>query len=111
MKYAAAMVIAAMAVAGASSARAEMPNYDVEGHCKQVGDAVGGSEEIRQACLQEEQAAYDKLKPKWDGLPTAMKNHCDQVGRAVGESFEILQACVEQEIQATKANQQFQFKR
>lgn len=102
---------AAFAFAYASAAQAEMPDYDVASYCQRVSDAVGKSEEIRHACLVQEQMAYDTLKPQWDALATSMRNHCDQVARSVGQSFEILKACVDQERQATKENQQFQFKR
>lgn len=59
-----------------------------------------------------EQSAYNRLKPVWDTLSTAMKNHCDQVATfGGGGSYSILSGCVDQEISAAKANETFQFKR
>ncbi len=94
-----------------AAARAEMPDYDVDKHCNQVYEMAGKSQAIKQACYQQEQQAYDKLKPKWDALPASMRSHCDQVGRMAGQSFTLLEACVEQEQQAKDQNKQFKFQR
>lgn len=92
---------------------ADLPIYDVKGHCESVA-AFGGSpsQSILNGCLNMEQSAYNRLKPVWDTLPTAMKNHCDQVATfGGGGSYSILSGCVDQEISAAKANETFRFKR
>jgi hypothetical protein len=101
------------AVAFAWPAAAEMPNYDVGGHCKKVA-AFGGtsSQMILNACYRQEQSAYNGLKPTWDQLPAMIRAHCDQVAKfGGGGSFMILQACIEQERTAAHANDDFQFQR
>ena len=100
-------------VATTPVARAEMPAYDPERYCKEVSSSIGvPSETLRNSCLRMEQAAYDGLKPRWDGLPTSVRGYCDGIARAVGSpSYTLLQSCVQQEQQAGDANQHFQFKR
>jgi hypothetical protein len=94
-------------------ASAEMPNYDVDGHCGQVSSFGGSpSQMIKQACYQQEQHAYDGLKPTWDALPSGMQRHCDQVARfGGGGSYMLLAACVDQERAASDSNGQFTFRR
>jgi hypothetical protein len=94
-------------------AGAEMPHYDPGVYCRQVAGFGGNfSEFMMNACLTQEQAAYNSLKPQWDGLPAAMRNYCDQVAAFGGAgSFFMLNACVEQERKAARANRGFQFQR
>ncbi|MFI5020763.1 MAG: hypothetical protein ACHQRJ_03780 [Alphaproteobacteria bacterium] len=101
-----------LAVLAAAPALAEMPRYDVAAHCKAIAEVGGApSEAIRQGCYQQEQAAYDALKPRWDQLEAAMRQHCDQIARAGGRgSYAILEGCIQQEIEAGKANKGFEFK-
>lgn len=105
------VVLALVLIAAPGAARAEMPNYDVEAHCRQVGQVAGGSQEMENFCLRQEQSAYDSLKPVWDGLPASLRSHCDQVAQMAGGSFEMLKFCVGQEIKAARANQRFHFQR
>ena len=95
------------------AAFAEMPDYDVKPHCNRVASVGGGmSQMILQGCYQEEQSAYDQLKPMWDKLLPQLREHCDQIAKVGGGgSFTILQGCVQEELQARKQNQQFQFRR
>jgi hypothetical protein len=105
-------VVAAVAF-GATSSHAAMPNYDPAFHCARVASFGGApSEVIRNTCLQQEQEAYNDLKPKWDGLPAALRAHCDRVASfGGGGTFVILKTCVEQELEAAQQNRQFQFQR
>lgn len=79
-----------------------LPAYDVEGHCKAVASFGGNySAVLDNACLEMEQAAYDRLKASWSELPAEARTHCDKVARFGGKgSFSLLQACLEQEVQA-----------
>ncbi|TAJ90421.1 hypothetical protein [Reyranella sp.] len=108
------MIAAAVAVfVMTAPAWADMPIYDVKKHCDAVA-AFGGtpSQSILNGCLNMEQSAYDRLKPVWNTLPTAMQNHCDQVATfGGGGSYSLLSGCVDQEISAAKANENFRFKR
>jgi hypothetical protein len=107
-------ILAAIALTvAAAAARAEMPDYDVKAHCQRIS-AIGGtpSQMILQGCYQQEQAAYDALKPMWDTLPAALRAHCDHIARiGGGGTFMILQGCIEQETSAAQQNDKFQFKR
>jgi hypothetical protein len=102
-----------LATATATAARAEMPVYDVEAHCEGIASFGGASSQsLLNACLRQEQSAYDHLKPSWDALPSAMRSHCDEIARFGGPgSFSLLDACVSQERTAAKENAQFKFKR
>ena len=97
----------------AAGARAEMPNYDVDAHCKEIASLGGESSQLMlNACYKQEQAAYDQLKPTWDQLPAAMRAHCDRIASlGGGGSFLMLNACVDQEQQAAQQNGSFKFKR
>lgn len=106
-----ALMAAVIVLAGARPAAAEMPNYDAEAYCQHLGETVGDSEEMRHLCLDQEQAAYDQLKPGWDGLPQSVRAYCDNLSRETGQSYEMLKLCVAQEGKAAKANQQFKFQR
>jgi hypothetical protein len=87
----------------ALQAQTGIPAYDVETYCSQVADAVGGSNQIRNACIGQQQTAYDSLKFRWASIPGRTAAYCDSIGKAVGGSYEILQACVQQELAAEKA--------
>ena len=103
--------IGLLAALAAVPAWAEMPNYDVEAHCKKLASIGGSSQSLLNACLHSEQDAYDGLKPKWDGLPEAMRLHCDHLAGLGGGSYSLLQACVASEQDASRNNEQFKFKR
>ena len=99
--------------AWALPARAEMPNYDVKAHCTQIASYGGSlSQSLLQTCYQQEQSAYDALKPSWDQLPAAMRQHCNQIASYGGTgSFSLLRTCVQQENAAARQNGEFQFRR
>jgi hypothetical protein len=97
----------------ASAAHAEIPNYDPDKYCTRIA-SVGGSpsQSTKRFCLQQEQSAYDALKPKWESLPSAARLYCDRIARVGGEgSYHTLGFCITQETAAGKSNDQFQFKR
>jgi hypothetical protein len=96
---------------GAAPAWAEMPNYDVDAYCQRLGQMAGGSEQLRKTCVEQEQRAYDQMKPKWDAIPAVTRTYCERLGRMAGGSFELLDTCVDQELQAGKANTETKFKR
>jgi hypothetical protein len=108
-----ALAVGAAIVFGATASYAAMPNYDPVAHCAKVASFGGTpSEVIRNTCLQQEQEAYNDLKPKWDGLPAALRAHCDRVASFGGAgTFVILKTCVEQELEASQKNHEFQFQR
>lgn len=106
--------ISALALAlglAAAPVLAAMPDYDVDGYCKKIGETVGGSQSIIRTCIGQEQRAYDHLKAAWDGLDEGMRNYCDRIGKTVGGSYSILETCIGQEQAAKKANDQTKFKR
>jgi hypothetical protein len=104
-----AILLSSAAVPG----RAEMPDYDVKAYCARIA-SIGGSpsEMMLQACYQQEQSAYDGLKPRWDSLPASERAYCDRIARVGGNgSFMMLGACIDQERAAASDNQGFQFRR
>lgn len=75
--------------------------FDIEAHCKQVSQAVGGSYQIEQTCRDSERR--DKVLLNGMTIPPEIAAHCGEVGRAVGGSYQIMLTCVERETKA-KAN-------
>ena len=72
--------------------------FDINGYCRQVADAVGGSYQIEETCRQQERQAQANLSRKQ--IPSRVENHCRNVGQAVGGSYQIMDTCVEQELAA-----------
>jgi hypothetical protein len=103
-----------MTVLGIGQARAaELPYYEVEKWCETIARSAGArSELIYGGCVNQEQSAYDALKPRWASLPAQTQRWCDQVARASGSgSYLILNGCVQQEISAGQENSRRQFRR
>jgi hypothetical protein len=87
----------------------DLPRYDPPTYCRTVADAVGGSAQIENVCLTQEQGAYDGLKARWQEIPERVRSYCDQVGRAVGGTYQILSTCIDQELQAGSSTPSFRF--
>ncbi|NAZ38373.1 hypothetical protein [Rubellimicrobium sp. CFH 75288] len=98
-------------VMAASPALALPPRYDVERHCREVASFGGSfSAVLYDTCFDMEQDAYDTLKRRWDGLPSAMRRHCDQVASFAGSgSYSLLETCVQMEEQAGSSGNVFQY--
>jgi len=107
------LILSAAFAALSSPALADMPNYDVKAHCNAVANFGGSSSQmILNGCYQQEQSSYNELKPIWDRLPAAVRKHCNEVARFGSPgSYMILNGCVQQEASASKANDNFVFKR
>jgi len=88
-----------------------LPNYDPVAYCKRVSDMIGKSAWMTKACLDQEQSAYDELKPVWAGLPDPMKQTCQRQASMIGRSYWYLKACVDQESTATKQLEGYKFRR
>lgn len=88
-----------------------LPRYDADAYCKKVA-SVGGtySATIENACIDQEQQAYDRLKSGWDGYPSQAESYCDRVATVGGAgSYSILGACIQQEIQARTGSKHFRY--
>ena len=106
-------VVALIALAPATGAIAqEMLRYDPEGWCKRVAEVGGGSSEwLANACLEQEQAAYDKLKPDWKSIPSKTRNWYNQVAKSDGRgSYALLEQCIDMEFFAKQKNENTKFK-
>lgn len=86
-----------------------VPRYDVEKYCQRVASAVGGSAQIENACISQEQEAYDGLKSSWASVAAKTQAYCDKVARAVGGTYQIMATCIEQESSATQAKPGFKY--
>jgi hypothetical protein len=86
-----------------------LPRYDPQTHCKEVASFVGSySTALENACLAEEQSAYDALKNGWSDLPAKARTHCDEVARCCGTgSYFLLQACIQQELEPRSSRPKF----
>lgn len=100
-------------VTSAPTSAADMPRFDVEAHCKQIASFGGSySAVLDKACFDQEQQAYDRLKPVFGQLTDAMSAHCEQIASFGGPgSYTLLEACISQEIQAAgdKAGKTFKY--
>lgn len=94
-----AVFISSYAVAGAAS----LPEFDVDGYCGRISEITGGSNQIRNTCIQQEQAAYDAMKASWSEIPERTQSYCSQIGSAVGGSYNIMHTCIQQEMGASEA--------
>lgn len=79
-----------------------MPRFDVEAHCKKIASFGGNySAVLDKTCFDQEQQAYDRLKPVWPQLPDAVAAHCQKIAAFGGPgSYGLLEVCVSQETQA-----------
>jgi hypothetical protein len=106
----AAMIWSGTATAGAPPAAAVLPHYDVQAHCKKIAGFGGSySEDMFNTCTDQEQQAYDALKPVWGGLPDTMRKHCDQIARFGSASYDMLKTCIDQEQDAKKNTKGFKY--
>jgi hypothetical protein len=92
----------AAAISLVSTAADGLPQYDPEAHCKELASFVRSDRAaLENACLAEEQSAYDALKNGWSDVPAEARTHCDEVARCCGTgSYFLLQACIQQELAA-----------
>jgi hypothetical protein len=93
------LLVTAVSLIVTSASANDLPRYDPDGWCKRVAEIGGGkSEMIRRGCFEQEQSAYDKLKPLWAGIPAKTRRWCDQVARAGGRgSYAALEQCLDME--------------
>ncbi|MYL22522.1 hypothetical protein GLV89_01725 [Halomonas alkaliantarctica] len=105
-----AMLAASIAAMTSTTAQAQsLPRFDVEGHCEQVSEFVGGSHEIYNTCIRSEQRAYNALKQKWPDVSGRIRYHCKEVAGFTGGSYEIMQTCVQNEQNAAGNRESFSF--
>ncbi len=53
---------------------------------------------LKNACMDQEQTAYDKLKNSWAQVPAKTRTWCDQVAKSGGRgSYMMLEQCVDME--------------
>jgi len=107
------MIATAISVFTISTAHAEMPYYDVDKYCKKIASMGGGSSQaLLPSCYQQEQTAYNAVKPRWESLPAEMRTYCDQIAAFGGTgSYMLLESCIQQEEAAAGSNSGFQFTR
>jgi hypothetical protein len=92
-------------------AHAEMPDYDVKSYCARISSMGGASSQmVKQGCFENEQAAYNHVKPVWDSLSTETRNYCQRIAHYTG-SYAALEGCVDMEQSAQQSNGDFTFKR
>ena len=105
------LLVAVFGCLAPSMTLADMPRYDVAAHCKVIA-SVGGSysEMMYDGCFQMEQAAYDNLKSRWDGLSSNLQSHCDEIARVGGTgSYSMLEGCIQMEEQAGSTDNTFNY--
>lgn len=88
---------------------AEMPRFNVPAYCARVADTVGGSDMIREGCLEQEQSSYNELKPRWASVPERTQAYCVNVAQTIGGSYQILEGCLTQEASSGDSVDSFEF--
>jgi hypothetical protein len=87
-----ALLLALPHVAGAQDA---VPIYNVKPECQFTQSAIPAPEN-QKTCLQEEQAARDKLEQKWASYPSADRQECVSESSTGGSpSYVDLLTCLE----------------
>ncbi len=97
----------ALVVLAGTAVAQEIPQYDPAVHCKRLAEVSGKySEVIYGACLDEEQVAFNALKPRWRTVPAPVRKRCDQLGRVEGAGlYTSLQTCLDQELSTNRFGQ------
>jgi len=108
-----ALIGAVAAALLAVEARAQdIPEFNVERHCKSMAAMSGGSNFMLKACYDQEQATYDAAKAEWPTLDGKIKKHCIGMARMGGPpSYFMLHTCIQQEVSAKEAAGGFKLKR
>lgn len=81
----------------------DLPRYDVEGYCETTAD---GSHDMFNFCIDEEQKAYDQLRPMASSIEQQTMNYCNDVA---GDSYDMLLFCIEEETEAANNRRSFSF--
>lgn len=87
----------------------ELPRFDAEAHCENVAQFAGGSHSIYNGCIQLEQSAYNKLRPRWENIVQGIRRHCTEVAEFGGGSYQILEGCVQMEERAAGGRKSFSY--
>lgn len=79
----------------APASAADLPRYDVSGHCGRMAVAAGSrSAEIREACERREQEAHAALEQNWPLVSPPARNRCLHAVRMDTGSYVTLHDCV-----------------
>lgn len=105
MILAATLMLASTSIAAAQ----DMPRYDPVSYCNTVADTVGGSDMIKNGCIQNEQNSYDTLKASWPSISDRARNYCNDVAMTVGGTYQILLGCIQNETSAAASTPDFKF--
>jgi hypothetical protein len=98
-------VLVALVLTGSSWAQ-EIPGYDPATQCKRIAEVSEKySTIIYGACIDQEQIAYNALRPRWGSVPADVRKQCDPTDRVdAGALYTRLQTCIDQEMTATRSN-------
>ena len=77
---------------------ASLPSFSTSSYCKEVSDAVGGSYQIEEGCMENEEESIQALQSM--DIPDRVMNYCTEVAEAVGGSYQILHGCVQNELES-----------
>ena len=98
------LTVPSVPTSGAPASGAELPRYDVSGHCGRVAVVAGTARraEMREACERREQEAHETLSELWTTLPRDAQGRCLWATRTHGENYATLQDCVRLELEAAE---------
>src|SRR3546814_7613215 len=100
MRFALTTRLAALAVPASA---ADLPQYDVSGHCGRIAVAAGAgarAAEMREACERREQAAHMALTHDWPLVSREVQGRCLHMAHLRGASYVLLHDCVALELAA-----------
>ncbi len=75
-----------------------IPTFDTESYCTNVANAAGGSYQVKEYCLNEENKSKRLLSSK--STPEQVMNYCSNVARAAGGTYATLVFCINEEMAA-----------
>jgi hypothetical protein len=88
------LLVAAVSLVPWAAARATPPFYDPGAYCHQAA-RFAGTERTYAPCYREEQAAYDRIKLYWDGVPVRSRAYCGGMAESAGSSYQVLETCLQ----------------
>jgi hypothetical protein len=98
-----ALILAAACVAATPALAIDLPRFDVEAHCDQLGGLAGRySDTIEKECFETEQRAYDKLKLVWNDAPDEVRRRCLAIATTASANYTLLKGCVDVEMRAIR---------
>lgn len=99
-----------MIIAFSTSAFAnDVPHYPVDDYCTKISNYGGGSSEMYNTCINQEEKSYRSVQSIWDLVPSQTQRYCNHIASFGGGSYELLDTCIHTEMKASSNKKTFQY--